>query len=304
MSNRAFPAAPRFVDLDGHRVAVRTFGQGPDVFFVHGWPLHGATWRNVAPALAEQFTCHLIDLPGCGATTLGSRPGTLTSHADVVERVIDKLGIGRLALVGHDSGGAVARLAAASLGDRVFGLVVGDTEIAGYRPPALERLLTMIKIPGSGLLFSQMLRFGFMQKSSLGFGTCFDDTSIVDGEFGDLFIKPLYQSKEAADGQLALVRDFDWAPLDNMEETHRRIVAPALLLWGVRDPWFPLRRAKKMVSQFAGGAELRELPGKLFVHEELPHLWAKHACEFLAASVDRQATAPRGETEQKHLTVS
>ncbi len=303
MSTRAFPSSPRLLDLDGDRVAVRTFGEGPDVFFVHGWPLHGATWRNVAPAIAEQFTCHVIDLPGCGETSLGSRAATLTSHADVVERLIDKLGIERVGLVGHDSGGAVARLVAASLGERVFGLVIGNTEIAAYRPPALERLLAMMKVPGSRQLFTLLLRSRFMQRSSLGFGTCFDDMSVIDGEFGDLFVKPLYQSSAVAQGQLALVRDFDWTPLDRMEETHRRIVAPALLLWGVRDPWFPLHRARKMVPQFGGGAEIRELPGKLFVHEELPHLWSKHAREFLAAGVDRKRTR-RVENEREHLTVS
>jgi haloalkane dehalogenase len=131
--------------------------------------------------------------------------------------------------------------------------------------------------------------------------------NVIDGEFGDLFVEPLALSKEVAAGQLALVADFDWSVIDRMEETHRKIVAPALLLWGERDPWFPLSRARKMVSQFPGGAEVRALPGRLFVHEELPHLWANQALEFLAQCVEdgeEHVENQRVENERAHLTVS
>src|SRR5215470_18506564 len=49
-------------------IAQWKFGHGPDVVFVHGWPLHAATFRALAPLLAARFTCHLFDLPGSGQT--------------------------------------------------------------------------------------------------------------------------------------------------------------------------------------------------------------------------------------------
>jgi pimeloyl-ACP methyl ester carboxylesterase len=52
-----------FIDVGHSRIAHRTLGCGPDVLFIHGWPLNGATWRNVVPRLADDFTCHVIDLP-------------------------------------------------------------------------------------------------------------------------------------------------------------------------------------------------------------------------------------------------
>ncbi|MEZ5180339.1 MAG: hypothetical protein R2702_00415 [Acidimicrobiales bacterium] len=54
----------RFVDVGAGEVAVRTVGSGPDVLFVHGFPVSGATFRTLLPHLAEHVTCHVIDLPG------------------------------------------------------------------------------------------------------------------------------------------------------------------------------------------------------------------------------------------------
>src|SRR5262245_49620105 len=66
---RALCAAPtERIDVGHSRVAYYRFGSGPDLVFVHGWPLHAATFRKVVPELATAFTCHLIDLPGAGQT--------------------------------------------------------------------------------------------------------------------------------------------------------------------------------------------------------------------------------------------
>lgn len=41
-------------------------GQGPDLILLHGWSMHSAVWHDMADALAEHFTLHLVDLPGHG----------------------------------------------------------------------------------------------------------------------------------------------------------------------------------------------------------------------------------------------
>ena len=74
---------------------------------------------------------------------------------------------------------------------------------------------------------------------------------------------------------------------DGLAQTHAQITAPVTLIWGVDDPWFPLEHARKMLGQFRGGAELHELPGKLFVHEERPAEWAaitRRALDAISAS--------------------
>lgn len=55
-----------------------------------------------------------------------------------------------------------------------------------------------------------------------------------------------------------------------------------MLIWGADDPFFPLRHAREMTRQFAGGAELFAIAeAKLMVHEEHPRAFANHARPLL-----------------------
>ena len=48
-----FRAEPhRHIDVVEGRVAYRRVGTGPDVLFVHGWPVSGATFRYLLPYLS------------------------------------------------------------------------------------------------------------------------------------------------------------------------------------------------------------------------------------------------------------
>ena len=77
-----FRQAPdRFLDVGAGEVALRSVGQGPDVLFVHGWPVSGATFRTLLPYLADHVTCHVIDLPGAGSSRFtADTPITVDQH--------------------------------------------------------------------------------------------------------------------------------------------------------------------------------------------------------------------------------
>src|SRR5690348_10648393 len=99
------------LDLGATRLFHTKTGSGPDLLFLHGWPLHGETWRAIVPRLASRYTCHVLDLPGAGKTewTDATRI-SLRDHADTVLRAIDALKLERVAFVAHDSGAAIARV--------------------------------------------------------------------------------------------------------------------------------------------------------------------------------------------------
>src|SRR5262249_18699915 len=193
-----------FIDVGHSKIAYRRLGSGPDVLFVHGWPLHGATYRHVAARLADALTCHLIDLPGTGFSESGpDAPIELGAHIETVRRVVDKLGLARYALVGHDSGGFIARNVAAGDG-RVAGLVLADTEIPRHHPFLLTVFIVGARYsPG---LLRTILRSPRLRRSTLGFGTRFTDPRYADGEFYELFVRPMLESERAFDGQVELLR--------------------------------------------------------------------------------------------------
>ena len=118
----------RYLDVGEGEVAYRRVGTGPDVLFVHGWPVSGATFRRLLPDLVDHVTCHLIDLPGAGSSRFTTDTTlTIDQHIVSVRRAIDLLELDDVAVVGHDSGGMIARHAVAGHPSlRAMGLI--DTE--------------------------------------------------------------------------------------------------------------------------------------------------------------------------------
>ena len=56
----------QYHEVDDATIAVRKFGKGKPLVLIHGFIVHGYTWRKVIPQLSEQFTCYVLDLPRFG----------------------------------------------------------------------------------------------------------------------------------------------------------------------------------------------------------------------------------------------
>jgi len=269
---RRFSTPDSFLELPRGRVATWHLGSGPDLVAVHGWPLHAATWRHLVPALAQHFTVHLLDLPGSGGTEW---PGDVDFQvcAEVVHDFIDSLGTRRYAMLAHDSGGAIARLACAG-DERLAALVLGNTEIPGHHPLLLREYVLAARL-GIAPLLVRLILGSPLRNGSLGLGALFTAPGYAEGDFADLFLAPL-RNRAVLEGQLKLLRSVDFDLVDALAEVHCRLRAPTLCIWGPDDPYFPVERARRMLPQFAGSAELVEIPrARLFAHED-------HAEEFLA----------------------
>jgi haloalkane dehalogenase len=266
-----FRRAPdRFLDVGAGEVAYRRVGTGPDVLFVHGWPVSGATFRTLLPALTEHVTCHVIDLPGSGssrfdaATTL-----TVDQHITSVRRVLDILELDDVAVVGHDSGGLIARHALA--GDprlRAMGLV--DTEQTRGLSWRFKAFLAARHAPGFGGGLSWAAARPRLRRSPLVLGGAFVDRTLLDGEFDELFLRPLHERPERRSAAIRLLRSFDPHHVRELATLHERITVPVKLVWGEQDPFFPVAWAEEMVGTFPD-ADLTVVAGAaLFSHEERP----------------------------------
>jgi pimeloyl-ACP methyl ester carboxylesterase len=275
-----FTQPQRFVRVGEDDIAYWRTGSGPDLVLVHGWPLHAATFRDLVPALAEHFTCHLFDLPGAGHTkSPTNRAVGLASHKRTLLGLIDELDIERCAMLGHDSGAAIMRLAAEELGDRVWAIVMGNTEIPGHHPWLVVAFGLLARLGGTRI-FNTMLSSRWLRHSYFAYGSCFQDRSLIDGAFHDLFVQPMLESPDVAEGQMRLLHGFDWADVDELDAIHQRITAPVQLIWGENDPYFPLAKARQM--RFGGPMELEVIENtKLFAHEEASEQFASHATRFL-----------------------
>ena len=273
----------RFLDVGMGEVAYRKIGTGPDVLFVHGWPVSSATFRKLLPHLTDHVTCHLIDLPGAGSSRFA--PGTtlsLDNHIASVKRVIDLLELNDVAVVGHNSGGMIARHAVA--GDqRVRSLVLIDTEQTPGLSMKFRSFIAGRKVPGFGSALGWLAGKPKLRRNRLVLGDAFADPSLLDGEFDEFFLRPISTSAEYRAATMRLLKSFDFDHVRALDGLHRRIEAPVLLIWGEHDRFFPVKWAKEMASTYPN-TRLEVIAGAgLFSHEERPAEVAAAMLPALAA---------------------
>ena len=272
-----------FIDLPTARIAYRSVGNGPDLVFVHGWPVDSETYRYLIPALSKQFTCHLFDLPGAGKTIWNEQTDiSLSGHCETLQQVVDHLNLSAYALFAQDSGGVFARHLAAIRPDHVRGMVLCNTDIPKIYASSLKMLITSAKIPGYSKLMPALLRYKAFRLSGLFGQTMFYDLDKFEADFGDRYIQPLYENPAVFAGQMALIRNWEWSFLDGLTQIHRQISAPVQLIWGREDVIFPLKHAQKMVDELGGQTELHVINNsRLYVHEEQPAQVLQVAQPFL-----------------------
>lgn len=275
----------RLIDVGNGSVAVRTLGNGPDAMFVHGWPASGATFRNLLPELAPHLRCHVLDLVGAGDSVFDrSVQIDLAHHAEAVRRVVDALGLDDVAVVGHDSGGLIARLALA--GDprvRAWGLI--DTEQPQGANWRFRSFLLMRHIPRFERMLASIVNMPRVRRNRFLLGDCFDDRSLLDGEFAELYLRPLLDDADRRWASGRFARGFDLGAFASIAALHARITVPVQLVWGALDPFFPLAWTREMLAGFGGETHLHVVErGKLFVHEEFAEETASALLDVLRSS--------------------
>lgn len=280
-----FPNDPTdWVPTGANRIAYRRVGSGPPLVLIHGWPFDGSTFRQLIPFLCEQFTCYLPDSPGLGATEWTAETNfAFPAQAEALLRFADGAGLNDFAVLAHDTGGTIARLMAVSAPSRIKRLVLLNTEMPGHRPPWIPMHRNLAFLPGASFGFTQLLRRRAFLRSSLGFGGCFHDRSRLDDAFFERCAGPLTRSPRRLEGGLRYLRGIDWALVDGLAETHARIEAEVLLVWGADDRIFPVSWARRLPSQFPRCAGLVEVRDACFlVHEERAQAVAEAALSFLS----------------------
>jgi pimeloyl-ACP methyl ester carboxylesterase len=278
-----FMSSPvHYVDTSSARIAYRKIGAGEPLLLLHGWPLSSLTFRKLMPLLEHRFTCYLPDLPGAGDSTWTDQTDfSFEGRARILADFVNQLKLRNYFLLAQDTGATVGRFLALLDTERIQKIAMINTEIPHHRPPWIPLYRRLLVLPGSELLFRQFLRSRQFVHSALGFGSCFWDRALLDGEFTELVINPIVSSARAMRGQVLVLRGIDWAVLDGMADVHSKIQIPVLLIWGEDDATFPVERAREMAAQFPKSMGVKAIPhAKLLVQEERPEAVSQAICDF------------------------
>jgi len=124
------------IDVAGLEIFYREAGPAaaPVVLLLHGFPTSSRMFRNLIPMLADKYRVIAPDYPAFGHSAVPSRSDFPYTHArlsEVVEALIDKLGVRRFAMYVMDFGGPIGYRLMLKYPDRVTGVVVQNTPAFG-----------------------------------------------------------------------------------------------------------------------------------------------------------------------------
>ena len=114
------------ITTDGRTLSYDVSGAGAPIVFVAGLGERGTYWMAQVAAFSSAFQVVTFDHRGVGASE-GQPPYNVEQWAADTLRLIDHLGLDRVHLVGHSTGGTIAQVLAADHSDRVASLVLGAT---------------------------------------------------------------------------------------------------------------------------------------------------------------------------------
>ena len=138
------------------RLAVRVYGNGPDLALIHGWGIGSSVWNPVVELLADRCRVHVVDLPGYGESKKCGH-GKHDSLAYLADAVMAQLPDG-VTLAGWSLGSLIAIAAVAKHSKRVgkLALISGTASFLerpnwphGLAPNLLDVFESALKItPG------------------------------------------------------------------------------------------------------------------------------------------------------------
>lgn len=154
---------------DGVPIHYSVQGKGePTLVFIHCWSCDGRLWENQVSAFAKGHRVVTIDLPGHGESGQGRKTWSIESYGDDVKRVVTKLDLKQVVLIGSSMGGPVALEATRLMPERVVAIVPVDTlHNVEWRLPAeqVEGLLKQIRADYKGAL-TELMNEWFFSKST------------------------------------------------------------------------------------------------------------------------------------------
>lgn len=126
----------RTINLGGLEIFYREAGPAaaPVVLMLHGFPTSSRMFRNLIPMLADKYRVIAPDYPAFGHSAVPARSNFHYTHArlsEVVEELLERLGVTRFAIYGMDFGGPIGYRLMLKHPSRVTGVVLQNTPVFG-----------------------------------------------------------------------------------------------------------------------------------------------------------------------------
>jgi pimeloyl-ACP methyl ester carboxylesterase len=229
------------VEIDGSPINYVDIGSGErePIVFVHGLGGQWQNWLENLPRAARERRVIALDLPGFGRSAMPRERITISGYARHVDALAERLGLGRVDIVGNSMGGYIAAEVAIQFPQRVDQLLLvsaaGITSADLFQQPImiLGRLATAVASYGAArhrdiaarpksrhMALALVARHPSLLKADFAYEGFFKGTGKPG--FGD-----------------ALRASLDYDFRDRLPDIRQ----PALIVWGEKDSIIPVKDA-------------------------------------------------------------
>ncbi|BDS11511.1 alpha/beta fold hydrolase [Aureispira anguillae] len=271
------------VKIERNIIEYQDLGKGQPIIFIHGAFSNGNTWRKVIPQLSNNYRCIIPEWPfgGHKVPILNELDFSPDGIAELIAKLITKLGLHNSIIIANDTGGAYAQVFASKYNEMISHLILSNCEGFEIFPPKkFKSLSTMVKIPGYMWLMAKLFSYKASLKWDMTFGLL--SHKLTKEDISELYVKNFVKNN--------LIReDFrkmavQWDPLYT-ERAAIKLVEfnkPVLITWGKDDfKLFPMELGKKLKTIFPNVKFVEIENSKTYVQEDNPIALVESINQFL-----------------------
>lgn len=240
------------------RINYYQIGSGDPMILLHGFAASSFTWFHITEVLSKSHTIFALDFKGFGLSDKPFDNGySLRDQADIVRQLIFEQDLKDITIVGHSLGGAVALSTYESLSEekkRVRKMVLIDTFITD---PVLSARMKIGILPVVGYLGIRFLPADLY--ASIILRSSYLDSSRIKDQ--TLRAYAYYIGLPGASHAITeTARKLFYETPDDLLKIASETEIPVLLIWGDKDPVFPLINGE-MLAKGMRKARLSVIPG-------------------------------------------
>lgn len=271
-----------FLRANGVKLAVREWGspEAPPIVLLHGLRGYSGTWRGLAQALADRYRLIAFDQRGRGESDWDPGRNYYTdAYLADLEAVVDELGLGRFALVGHSMGGTTAYVYGSRHPDRLTCLVIEDIAPGSSAQGAgAERIVReMATLPADFGSWAEARAYWRRTRPSVGEAGLEERLAESLRERDDGRIAWRYD----AEGISATRIDPDRSRLVDLWPVVERLAVPTLVIRGGASDFCPEDTVREMCRRNAEIGFVTIDGASHYVHDDAPGHFADCVSRFL-----------------------
>jgi pimeloyl-ACP methyl ester carboxylesterase len=282
VNHRDFRQRQKKLVLDGLcylplSVAYTDLGRGEPVLLLHGIPTWSYLYHDAIPLLAPHCRVLAPDFLGHGYSDRRDRfDRSLRAQTQMILGFLDALGLEKVTVVGHDTGGGVALIMGIEHPDRVARLVLAN--VVAYDSWPIDDMIALGNPNWRSRSPKEVAEF-----VAGGLPDGLHNKDRLTDEFRKGIVAP-YSDEE---GKISLIRNASALNTNHttaLIDRHGSIAAPTLVLWGVHDPWQTIRDGERLAREIPGARLVRIENASHWLQQDTPEPFARGILDFLKTS--------------------